>query len=209
MWYDVFSLFYDRALEDLYAPFRPAAVEALELSPGARVLDLPCGTGQSFDYLLPAVGPQGLVLGVDQSAGMLRRAERRKERQGWTNVTLRRASADQVDASMVGLALGQAEVDGVLCALGLTALPKWEVAFTNLFSLLRPGGRFVLFDAFAAARTFETRSVEVVARAELSREVWRPLEALCSDFQRTVLPANPKKFGGELFVASGTKSVHV
>ncbi len=114
-----------------------------------------------------------------------------------------------VDALESELRRIHTQLDGVLCALGLTALPDWEAAFTRLFSLLRPRGRFVLFDAFAAAKTFETRSVELVARAELSREVWRPLEAQCADFQRTVLPADVKKFGGELFVASGTKSVHV
>ncbi|HMB90432.1 MAG TPA: hypothetical protein VKP65_06260, partial [Rhodothermales bacterium] len=69
MWYDLFALFYDRTLEDLYAPFRPAAVEALRLSEGASILDLPCGTGQSLDFLAPAVGPSGAVLGVDQSKG--------------------------------------------------------------------------------------------------------------------------------------------
>jgi hypothetical protein len=45
----------------------------------------------------------------------------------------------------------------------------------------------------------------LVARAELSRKAWRPLAARCSDFEREVLPADVKKFGGELYVASGTK----
>lgn len=205
MWYDVFSLFYDRALEDLYAPFRPVAVEALRLSEGARVLDLPCGTGQSFDILVPAVGPRGFVLGVDQSRGMLRQARRRVERAGWDNVALRKASVGDVNADLVSEAVGDREVDGVLCALGLTALPEWEAAFERLFSLLRVGGRFVLFDAYAEVRTREARSVELVARADLSREAWRPLAARCVDFEREVLPADVKKFGGELYVASGTK----
>jgi ubiquinone/menaquinone biosynthesis C-methylase UbiE len=205
MWYDLFALFYDRALEDLYAPFRPAAVEALRLADSASVLDLPCGTGQSFDVLVPAVGPTGSVLGVDQSGGMLRKARRRAGRAGWDNVTLRQVSAAHVDADLLTDVLGEPELDGVLCALGLTALPEWEAAFEQLFSLLRPGGRFVLFDAYAPDRTREARAVELVARADLSREAWRPLAAQCNDFERVVLPADVKKFGGELYVASGTK----
>ena len=205
MWYDLFSLFYDRALEDLYAPFRPAAIEALRLSAGASVLDLPCGTGQSLGFLVPAVGPAGAVLGVDQSRGMLRKAKRRVERAGWDNVTLRQSPASDVDADLLTSALGKPEVDGILCALGLTALPEWEAAFDRLFSLLRPGGRFVLFDVYAPERTREARSVELVARADLSREAWIPLAARCSDFEREVLPADVKKFGGELYVASGSK----
>ena len=202
MWYDLFSLVYDRALEDLYAPFRPAAVEALRLTEGARVLDLPCGTGQSLDLLVPAVGPSGTVIGVDASRGMLRRAQRRVDRAGWGTVSLVHATAAEAGPARLGVE----GVDGVLCALGLTALPDWEAAFERLFEMLRPGGRFVLFDVHAAERTKETRLVELVARADLSREAWRPLEARCADFHREVLPADPAQFGGDLYVASGTKA---
>ena len=205
MWYDLFSLVYDRALDDLYAPFRPAAVEALGVSDGARVLDLPCGTGQSLDLLVPAVGAGGAVLGVDASRGMLRQAHRRVDRAGWPNVVLRQADAASAGPALLADALGQRAVDGVLCALGLTALPDWEATFDRLFSLLRPGGRFVLFDVYAAERTAAARSVEWVARADLSREAWRPLQARCTDVSREVLSDDARRFGGELYVASGTQ----
>lgn len=207
MWYDLFSLVYDRALEDLYAPFRPAAIEALRLGRGDRVLDVPCGTGQSFDLVAPLVGPTGGVLGVDRSRGMLRQARRRAERAGWAHVALRQTAAGEVDADLVAGAIGPGAVDGVLCALGPTALPAWEATFERLFGLLRPGGRFVLFDVYAAAPTRASRSVELVARADLSRAGWRPLAARCADAERTVLPADPETFGGELYVAAGTKVV--
>ena len=145
------------------------------------------------------------VLGVDQSSGMLRQAHRRVQKRGWENVLLRQASASDVDAGMLVDALGKPEVDAVLCALGLTARPEWEATFERLFKLLSPGGRFVLFDVYAAERTSSARSVELVARADLSREAWRPLEAMCAGFERTVLSTDVKKFGGELYVACGHK----
>ncbi|MEO0558888.1 MAG: methyltransferase domain-containing protein [Bacteroidota bacterium] len=206
MWYDLFSLFYDRALEDLYAPFRPAAIEALRLTGGETVLDLPCGTGQSFDGLAPAVGASGTILGVDASSGMLKKAVRRSDQNGWTQIRTRQADASSIDLAWLQKEFEASEVDRVLCAIGLTALPEWEATFERLFGLLRAGGRFVLFDVYAAERTRETKSVEWVARADLSREAWRPLEALCADFERTVLPADVKTFGGELYVAAGTKA---
>lgn len=205
MWYDLFSLFYDRALEDLYRPFRAEAVDALRLQPGQAVLDVPCGTGQSLDLLAPAVGPSGRVVGIDTSSGMLRRAERRVRRAAWPNVTLLHADASKLDDGRVRSLAGPDGLDGVLCALGLTALPDWEPAFRTLFDLLRPGGRFVLFDVHASKRTRQTRSVELVARADLSREAWRPLEAACADFERRILPADPAVFGGDLYVASGAR----
>ena len=87
----------------------------------------------------------------------------------------------------------------------MTALPRWETTFDKLFSLLRPGGRFVLFDVYAPNKTRASQSVELIARADLSREAWRPLEERCADFQREVLPADSNKFGGLLYIASGTR----
>ena len=205
MWYNFFALFYDRALESLYAPYRPSAVEALQLSPGDFVLDLPCGTGQSLNLLAPAVGPTGRVLGVDRSSGMLRKARGRVERAEWPQVVLHQASVSEMGPAGIENNLGTPEVDAVLCALGLTGLPNWEAAFETLFACLRPGGRFVLFDVYAPARTRASRSVEFVARADLSRKAWQPLEVRCDDFTRTILPADPETFGGELYVASGTR----
>ena len=204
-WYDLFSLFYDRALEDLYAPYRAAAVRALEPAAGACVLDLPCGTGQSFDYLVPMVGESGSVQGVDRSAGMLRQARRRVSRAGWTNVALHRADAAADGAKDLAPRLRRPAVDAVFCALGLTALPHWERAFEAIFSLVRDGGRFVLLDVYAAESSRESRMVEHIARADLSRKAWVPLERTCDDFRREVLSSDVKRFGGELYVASGRK----
>lgn len=205
MWYDVFSLYYDFLLEGLYRPFRETAVRELRLTPGARALDLPCGTGQSLDLLVSAVGPTGKVLGVDLSKGMLRKARRRVDRGGWQNVVLRQAPAAEVDSEFIAGAMGQPRLDGVLCALGLSVLPNWESVIDSLFSLLRPGGRFVIFDVYANKRTMSRRAVELGARADLSRKLWLPLEARCNDFQREVFPSDPKKVGGELYAASGTR----
>mgnify|MGYP006190788061 CR=1 FL=1 len=95
--------------------------------------------------------------------------------------------------------------DGVVCTLGLSAMPAWEAAFGHAFDLLRPGGRFVILDVHADARTLQTRLVELTARADLAREVWRPLERRCEDFRMDDLAAPAGVFGGRLFVASGTR----
>lgn len=204
MWYDLFALVYDPALEALYAPFRPLAVDALRLRPGDAVLDVPCGTGQSLPALVEAVGEPGHIVGVDASAGMLRKAERRAERAGWASVTLLHRSVHDLSHAPPE-AGGPTSFDGVLCALGLTAFPDWERAFATLWGLLRPGGRFAILDVHAESRTFQTRSVELLARADLSRRTWAPLEAVATEFERRELDADPAKMGGTLFLASGTK----
>jgi cyclopropane fatty-acyl-phospholipid synthase-like methyltransferase len=84
-WYDWFANFYDRSLEPLYRDARRAAAEALRVAPDHTILDLPCGTGQSFDVLAPR---GALLIGADLSAGMLRRARQRVVRHGWPHVQL-------------------------------------------------------------------------------------------------------------------------
>jgi demethylmenaquinone methyltransferase/2-methoxy-6-polyprenyl-1,4-benzoquinol methylase len=204
-WYDVFARFYDRSLETLYRAARQEAVAALAPTRGALVLDLACGTGQNLDLLVAAAGPEGRVVGVDLSEGMLRQARRRVACAGWTNVALVRSDVHAFDSAALERASGRRAADAVLCTLGFTAFPDWEVAFHRSFALLRPGGRYAIMDVHAEARTFQTRMAELVARADLSRAVWHPLAAAVEDFERRDLPGDPAKLGGRLYVAAGTK----
>ena len=48
-------------------PVRQKAVELLDLKEGDRVLDVGCGPGGSFPYLVRAVGKSGQVVGVEIS----------------------------------------------------------------------------------------------------------------------------------------------
>src|SRR5919106_1078622 len=68
--------------------YRRRIVERLPLRRGDVVLDVGCGTGLCFPYLLERVGPEGAVVGVDASAEMLEVAAERVSAQGWRNVEL-------------------------------------------------------------------------------------------------------------------------
>lgn len=202
-WYDVFSRFYDASLESLYADARVAAAEALRLQPGQVVLDLPCGTGLSFDVLAPAVGSEGRVVGVDSSAGMLARAHRRAASRGWPQVVTAQHDVHQFDADALRALTDRTDCDAVLVFLGLTAFDRWREAFERICSLLRPGGRAVVVDVFAERPSLQGKMVNLVARADIRRRVWEPLQRASDDFERRVLPAR-REYGGELYVASGS-----
>ena len=205
MWYDVFALFYDRSLEKRYRPSRAAAVAALEAAPGSLVLDMACGTGQNFAPVLDVVGPTGALVGVDLSEGMLRQARRRIRREGWENVHLVRADARTFGPEALDAVAGQRTVDGMLCTLGMTVMDGWQDAFRQGFDLVRPGGRIVLFDAYIEKPVLQTWGAALVARADLSRRFWEPLEAVAEDVRLDRLPGSPHEFGGHLYLASGTK----
>jgi phosphatidylethanolamine/phosphatidyl-N-methylethanolamine N-methyltransferase len=66
-------------LEPLYLIFpraRRKAVRALRLMPGDTVLEIGAGSGRNLPYLIDAVGPEGSVIAVDASSGMLAEAEK-------------------------------------------------------------------------------------------------------------------------------------
>ena len=204
-WYDWFSSFYDRSLEPLYREQRRAAAVALRANPGQTILDLPCGTGQSFDELAPAVGPDGLVLGVDLSAGMLRQAADRARKRGFSQVVLHHSDVHALSRSALAAAATRpVHIDRLHIFLGLSAFPRWEQAFEHLWGLLAPGGRCVVVDVHAERLGLQGRMVNLVARADIRRAGWRPLERLAHGFTRTALPSLPA-LGGQLYLASGDK----
>jgi ubiquinone/menaquinone biosynthesis C-methylase UbiE len=140
-WYRKIAPIYDWLCGPLYVRPRRYAVQMLELTPGATVLDLGCGTGLSLPGLSKAVGPSGQVLALDATDAMLQRARRRCERQGLHNVHF--LAADLL-ASTVATQLPAA--DAILCSYVLAITPQWRAFFAQAQSLQRPGCRLVLVD---------------------------------------------------------------
>lgn len=200
-WYDLFSRFYDRSLEHLYEPYRKQLVEEVGDIRGAQVVDLACGTGQNWDVLVAAIGDEGHIVGIDGSSGMLARANERIERNGWSNVSTLCSDVAAVDAETLRPHVPR--VDLLVCTLGFTAFPDWESRWADALSWVRPGGKVAILDVAARTRTWHTTSVEMVARADLSRRVDEAVTRDCSDTRVIWLDASPKTFGGDLFIATG------
>lgn len=201
-WYDWFASFYDASLEALYAEQRQLAAAALDLRGGERILDLPCGTGQSFDAIASRMHG-GVLLGGDISPGMLARAEARG---GPLDAEIRTTQVDvlTVDASTLTDALGAPTVDRLHVFLGMSAFPEWRDSFGRLWDRLEPGGRCVLVDVHADPLGLQGRMVNLVARADIRRRFWEPLEAVAEEFERRELPSDPRH-GGTMFLATGLK----
>ena len=87
-WYDLIAPIYDAVIKPTYKPYRVEAVGKLELAPGLTVLDLGCGSGLNFELIMDAIGPEGALVGVDFSSGMLARASNKVSQNRWRNVHL-------------------------------------------------------------------------------------------------------------------------
>jgi len=108
--------------------FEPV-LQALRLSPGARLLDAACGTGRYFPQLLPRVAS---LVGFDFAPAMLRRAQAK-----FPTVPLVQADLQ------TGLPFGPSRFSHVLCAQTLKHCPELSVPVPEFFRVLRPGGTLV------------------------------------------------------------------
>ena len=129
-------------LEALYATRdvlrrRSLVYDALGARPGDRILDAGCGPGFYVSELLGQVGAGGSVVGVDVSPQMLAVAARRCEG---------RADAQFLEAPVTSLPLEDASVDRAISVQVLEYVPDVDAALGELYRVVRPGGRVVLWD---------------------------------------------------------------
>jgi ubiquinone/menaquinone biosynthesis C-methylase UbiE len=130
-----------------YRALMEKQVDALNLKPGERVLDLGCGVGPFPVHLLGKGCPSPLdVVEVDYVSDALRRAKIRI-----ANLVLPLgvrvrylASSLEVGSGGSAVALGDATADAILASLVLNYVKHPQALLKEMRRLLRPGGRLVL-----------------------------------------------------------------
>lgn len=206
-WYDLFSNFYDSTLEKIYFESRIRAVELLDLKPDLTVIDIACGTGANFKHI-KATGIDVDLYGTDISTGMLEKAQLLMNKNQWERITVFHSDAETISKDHIQNQTGKnLSFDRVLCVLGLSVIPNWNEALTNMLGLLKNGGKIVVVDVFAEQRNFSTWLVEKIAKANVRREIWQTLKESTLDFYHEYLPVKESKVGGKLFIAVGTKNL--
>jgi demethylmenaquinone methyltransferase/2-methoxy-6-polyprenyl-1,4-benzoquinol methylase len=108
--------------------WRRRTVTALQLRPGAAVLDLACGTG---DFCRELTRHGHRPVGVDFSPGMLAAAD---------------TTAPLVRADVLRLPVTDAIADGVTCGFALRNLVALEPFAEELARVVRAGGRIALLE---------------------------------------------------------------
>lgn len=116
-------------------PAYTAAVTEADIRKGGVAVDVGCGTGRALPALRGAVGPSGVVLGIDLTPQMLAAAAPRA----------RDSHAGLLLADARHLPLADASVDAVFAAGLITHLPDVVAGLAELARITRPGGRLVLF----------------------------------------------------------------
>ena len=127
----------------MLAPFQTAVVDAIAAQSGERVLDVGCGYGTTTLAIAEHVGALGSVHGVDISPTMIDAA--------WGRAAARTtfAVADVQTDSLAPPSGGR--YDAAISRFGVMFFAEPEVAFANIASAIRAGGRmaFVCWQTMA------------------------------------------------------------
>ena len=110
------------------------------LAPGARVLDLCCGTGDLMLGLEARRGPHGspAVIGADFCHPMLVEAQRKVAAGGRKSVLF--------EGDAMGLPLADGVLDLVTCAFGFRNFVNYEAGLVELARVLKPGGTLAILE---------------------------------------------------------------
>ena len=123
--------------------------------PGETVLDL--GSGAGFDALQAAlaVGPEGRVVGVDMTPGMVAKSQRNAALLGLTNAAFR-------EGYLEALPVADASFDLVISNGVVNLCPDKTAVLAEAHRVLKPGGRLQLSDIVVA------RAVPQDAKADIA-----------------------------------------
>jgi ubiquinone/menaquinone biosynthesis methyltransferase len=108
-------------------------IDLAEIAPGARVLDLACGTG---DLAIEAAARGGRAVGLDFEPRMIALASRKAAAR----------SIAFVIGDMTALPVADASFDVVTTGYGLRNVPDLPGALSEIHRVLRPGGTFCSLD---------------------------------------------------------------
>jgi ubiquinone/menaquinone biosynthesis C-methylase UbiE len=117
-----------------FATFARHLVYAAKLETGMRVLDLACGRGACLRVAAEAVGPEGFVVGIDLSEGMVAMAAADLHAGD-----VRNAEVGVGDAAQLEFFDGAFDI--VVCGLAVFFFPDPLAALVECRRVLRPGGR--------------------------------------------------------------------
>jgi demethylmenaquinone methyltransferase/2-methoxy-6-polyprenyl-1,4-benzoquinol methylase len=211
-WVRLFRFIYDHVMSKVHdlillpaIPLKNAAVDELNLERGDRVIVFCCGSGQEFPLIQERIGPEGEIVGIDWSDGMVERARRRIADNGWKNVKVVQGDVTALPQTVVETA----PYDAGICTQGLSIISEPEKAFQALKIAVSGGGRIVINDvcSFSGLKPILTplhtlicfpfgNTRRSLAHSRVFAEAW-PTDLLDAKLEW--------HRGGSYYIASGTR----
>ena len=178
--------------------YRLLAIKKLSLQRGNCVIELGCGTGLNFPFLMEQIGPEGRLIGIDLTPGMLDIAQERVGRSSWKNVEL-------VQSDIVAYDFPEG-INGVLATGLFGYIPEYDRVIKAASQSLVPGGHLSILDG-KQPENLPSRLFKIVLKLGgpfgYTPEYFnvRPWESVERYFKETSIE---KKYGGMIYILSGT-----
>jgi len=137
------SSYYDEIMDTVYPNMvdRIEIMKWLEFSNQNTYLEVGMGTGKNMEYVPPEIQ----VFGTDFTEGMQQMA-----REKISNGKIVLHDPTFIKADTENLPFEEKKFDRLLACLTLCVTPSPESAMSEIFRVLKPGGRFVLYDMHIA-----------------------------------------------------------
>jgi ubiquinone/menaquinone biosynthesis C-methylase UbiE len=135
--YNAAADFYDDSANSFWDRFGLRTIERLGPQPGARILDVCCGSGASAIPAAERIGPEGYLLGIDVAENLLELARAKAANRGLRNIEFR-------IGDILDLRLPKTDFDAAICIFGIFFVPDMSVAVRSLWNAVRPGGRLAI-----------------------------------------------------------------
>lgn len=178
--------------------YRLHAIKKLSLQRGDTVIELGCGTGLNFPILMEQIGPEGRLIGVDLTPGMLDIARERVERAGWNNVEL-------IQSDIVAYDFPE-KVNGVIATGLFGYIPEYDRVIKTISESLVSGGHLVILDG-KQPENLPSWLFKIVLKLGgpfgYTPEYFnvRPWESVGRYFKETSIDT---MYGGMIYILSGT-----
>jgi len=119
--------------------WREDTMRRMDVKPGAKALDVCCGTADWTITLAEAVGSSGEVYGLDFSQNMLKVGQQKVDEYKLKNVTL-------VHGNAMELPFPDNTFDYVTIGFGLRNVPDYMKALKEMYRVVKPGGKVVCLE---------------------------------------------------------------
>jgi ubiquinone/menaquinone biosynthesis C-methylase UbiE len=128
---------FDDAPLGFWTRYGERTVERLALRPGARVLDVGCGTGASALPAADRVGPTGKVIGIDLADRLLEIARQKAASRNLGNVEFHFGDMER-------LGYPDRHFHAVICVFAIFFVPDMAKQLRELWRMVSPGGQLAI-----------------------------------------------------------------
>lgn len=171
--------------------WRRQCVFELAIQPGQTVVDLMTGMGETWAYICQRIGPDGVLIGVDFSEGMLQYAHQKRHRKRFSQHTIHIYKQNVLAGT-----LPDQSADHVVVSFGLKTFNPKQIAqlAQEINRILKPGGQFSCIEVSVPRSTllralylfYLRRIIPVLGALFLGNpDTYRMLGIYCSQFKDT------------------------